>query len=177
LPPEGCEQVLDLWKFSGSELGGSPAAARAEPIMRALARLRAAVKAARNAESRAELTYTALEIGQREGLLRQVAELFAPTATDIVPMPDWSGWSDLMVRGLLLAGRAEAAQRWLDILDPAAVGNVDEVQQLELAFALAAPNARRNADAKRVLAELAQNVDPSHGNAAMTGSDSPLIDH
>ena len=40
-----------------------------------------------------------------------------------------------MVRGLLLAGHAEAAQRWLDILDPNAPDNADEVQQLNLAFA------------------------------------------
>jgi hypothetical protein len=61
-----------------------------------------------------------------------------------------------MVRTLLLAGRPESAQRWLDILDPTLPQNAAEVQQLELAFALSAPNPRRNADAKQVLADLSQ---------------------
>jgi hypothetical protein len=112
--------------------------------------------------------HTALEIGEREGILRQVAELFAAPAAEIMPNPDWTGWSDLMTRGLLLAGRAEAAQRWLDILDPNAPDSAEEVQQLSLAFALTAPNPRRNAEAKLVLAKLSQAVSPAQDATPMS---------
>lgn len=158
LPEPVLEQVLDLTRFSAQDLDGAAALAPTEPLMKALARLRAAISSAHTAESRADLVHTAFEIGEREGLLRQVAELFAGPAAQLMPSPDWSRWSGLMVRGLLLAGRAEAAQRWLDVLDPAAPGNAVAVQQLELAFALTAPNPRRNADAKQVLLELARAV-------------------
>ena len=161
LPLPGLELVLDLSTFAPQELDGAPALARVEPLMQALARLRAAVKATHAAQSSAELVHTAFEIGEREGILRQVSELFAGPAAEIMPNPDWTRWSDLMARGLLLAGRAEAAQRWLDILDPNAPDSAEEVQQLNLAFALAAPNPRRNADAKTVLANLSQTVAPA----------------
>lgn len=160
LPVTVLQQVLDLTSFSAQDLNGASALARTEPFMKALARLSAAIKSEHEAAGRAELIHTAFEIGEREGLLRQVAELLADPAAQIMPAPDWSGWSDLMARGLLLAGHPESAQRWLDILDPAAPQNAAEVQQLELAFALSAPNPRRNADAKQVLANITQLAQP-----------------
>ncbi len=168
LPLPVLEQVLDLQTFAPQELEGAPALARVEPLMKALARLRAATKAARSVEVSAELVHTALEIGEREGILRQVAELFAEPAAEIMPMPDWTRWSDLMVRGLLLAGKPEAAQRWLDILDPNAPATAAEVQQLNLAFALTAPNPRRNAGAKQVLISLAEAIAPAPEPAPMS---------
>lgn len=160
LPVTVLQQVLDLTTFSALELNGASALARADPLMKALARLSAAIKTEHEVAPRAELIHTAFEIGEREGLLRQVAELFADPAAQIMPAQDWSGWSDLMARGLLLAGRPESAQRWLDILDPGVAQNAAEVQQLELAFALSAPNPRRNADAKQVLADISQTGQP-----------------
>ena len=160
LPVAVLQQVLDLTSFSAQELNGASALARTEPLMKGLARLGAAIKNEHEVAARAELIHTAFEIGEREGLLRQVAELFADPAAQIMPAPDWSGWSDLMARGLLLAGRPESAQRWLDILDPTAPQNAAEVQQLELAFVLSAPNPRRNADARQVLADITQMAQP-----------------
>ncbi len=168
LPVATLQQVLDLTSFSAQELDGASALARTEPFMKALARLSAAIKNEHEAAGRAELIHTAFEIGEREGLLRQVAELFAVPAAQIMPQADWSGWSDLMARGLLLAGRPESAQRWLDILDPTVPQNAAEVQQLELAFALAAPNPRRNADAKQVLADISQRAQPPMVKPAQT---------
>jgi len=160
LPVPVLQQVLDLTSFGAQELDGASALARTDPLMKGLSRLSAAIKNEREAAGRAELVHTAFEIAERAGLLRQAAELFADPAAQIMPSPDWSRWSDLMVRGLLLAGRPESAQRWLDILDPTVPENAAEVQQLELAFALSAPNPRRNADAKHVLAEISQMAQP-----------------
>jgi hypothetical protein len=128
--------------------------------MNALARLRAAFKTNENAVQRADIVHTAFEIGEREGLLPQVAALFADQATAIQPAPNWTNWSDLMVRGLLLVDQPEAAQRWFDILDRNTPGMADTVDQLELALDLAAPNARRNTGARRLLETLATTVHP-----------------
>ena len=153
-------EILDLTSFTPQQLDGAPALARAESTMNGFARLRGALKIAGADEARAELVHTAFEIAEREGLLAQVAALFADDAAQIVPAPQWATWSELMVRGLLLANRAEAAQRWFDILDPNAPGLRDTVNQLELALALGAPNARRTAGAERLLTDLALVVHP-----------------
>ena len=160
LPPPLLGEILDSASFSPQDLNGAPALARAEPLMNALARIRAALRIAGNDETRAELVHTAFEIGEREGLLAQVAALYADEAAAIMPAPDWANWSDLMVRGLLLANQPEAAQRWFDILDRNAPGMADTVDQLELSLALAAPNARRNTGARRLLETMALVVHP-----------------
>jgi len=160
LPTPLLGEILDLVMFTPQDLNGASALARSEPMMNALARIRAALKIASTDEARAELVQTAFEIGEREGLLAQVAALFADSAAEIVPAPDWALRSDIMMRGLLLANRAEAAQRWFDILDRTMPGMGDTVDQLELTLALAAPNARRNAGARRLLTDLALTVHP-----------------
>ncbi len=76
LPTDLLAQVLELTSFAPGDLAGASALARAEPLMPALARLRAAVRMTPNIEQRADLIHTALEIGQSAGLLRQVALLF-----------------------------------------------------------------------------------------------------
>src|SRR5205085_32801 len=80
-------EILDLASFTPQDLNGAPALARAEPMMTALARLRAALKVASTNEARAELVHTAFEIGEREGLLAQVAALYAGEAAQIIPSP------------------------------------------------------------------------------------------
>jgi len=160
LPTPLLGEILDLAMFTPQDLDGTPALARAEPLMNALARIRVALKIASTDEARAELVQTAFEIGEREGLLAQVAALFADSAAEIVPAQDWALRSDIMMRGLLLANRAEAAQRWFDILDRNMPGMADTVDQLELALALSAPNARRNTGARRLLTDMALTVHP-----------------
>ena len=160
LPVPLWSEILDSESFSPQDLNGAPALARGEPLMQALARIRAALKAATNDEARAELVHTAFEIGDRENLLAQVAGLYEEEAAAIQPAPAWGNWSNLMVRGLLLANRPEAAQRWLDILDRNAPGMADTVDQLELSLALVAPNARRNTGARRLLETMASAVRP-----------------
>jgi hypothetical protein len=76
--------------------------------------------------------------------------VYANEASQIVAPADWANWSDIMVRGLLLAGKAEAAQRWFDIMDRNAPGMAETVDQLELSLALVAPNARAHG-ARRLL--------------------------
>jgi len=160
LPVSLLMELLDTAMFTPQELDGAPALARGEPLMNALARIRAALKNATNDEARAELVHTGLEIAERDGFLAQGAALYADEAAAITPAANWANWSELMVRALLLAGKPEAAQRWFDILDRNAPGMADTVDQLELALALMAPNARRSAGALELLEKMAAIVHP-----------------
>ncbi len=158
LPTPLLEEILDTYSFGSPELAGAPAIARREPLLSALARLRAALKKATQADERADLIHTAFEIGEREGLLGQVALLFADDTAAIVPPRDWGNWSDLMERGLLLAGQSDAAQRWYAILNPDLPSSMDVVSQLELALALAAPDVADDALTQANLSALAQQA-------------------
>jgi hypothetical protein len=140
LPTPLLAQILDTYTFTPQALAGAPAIARSEPSMSALARLRAALKAPGKADARAELIHAALEVGQREGVLGQVALLFADDATAIFPPRDWGNWSELMLRGLLLAGQPDAAARWQSILNPDQAAIADMTARLSLTLALAAPD-------------------------------------
>ena len=140
LPVAQARGILDLWTFTPGQLIGAPALARAEPLMDALARLRAGLRLQSAPDARAEYIHAAFEIGQRAGLLGPVARLFAEEAGEIVPARDWGNWSDLMIRGLMLAGRPDSAMRWYDILDPRDPLRADMVSQLQLTLALAQAN-------------------------------------
>jgi hypothetical protein len=159
LPTMLLAKILDLSKFAPTDLFGAPARARGEPLMSALARLRAALRNAKTASERAEIAHTAFEIGEREGLLFQVALLFGDDAAVILPDPDWADWSDLMTRGLLLAGHPEAAARWFNLL-LTAQPNSDLTDQLQLALSVAAPNFTAAEVTREVLANLADAASP-----------------
>ncbi len=139
LPTDLLAQILELTTFTPADLNGAPALARAEPLMPALARLRAGVRMSASIEQRADLIHTALEIGQNAGLLRQIALLFVDDASAIVPASNWGNWSDLYMRALLLAGRPDAAMRWFNILGTGALASSDIANQLQLTLAFAAP--------------------------------------
>jgi hypothetical protein len=160
LPTDLLSQVLDLTSFTPGDLAAASALARAEPLMPALARLRAALRMATNTEQRAEFIHTALELGQTAGVLRQVALLLVQDAAIIVPLPAWANWSDLFMRALLLAGRPDAAARWFNILimNPAAVANV--ANQLQLILAFAAPMQADSLTTLALLRSLALTANP-----------------
>jgi hypothetical protein len=158
LPTPLLGEILDTYTFAPQALNGAPAIARNEPLMNALARLRAALKLPGKADMRAELIHTAFEIGQREGLLGQVALLFSDDAAAIFPPRDWGNWSELMVRGLLLAGQSDAAARWSAILNPDEAAIADATVRLQLTLALAAPDVAEEAATLAALAKMAMRL-------------------
>jgi len=113
LPPSTFAQVLDLVAIKPSELATAAAMARSGSLITALARLRAALKHETNPEKRAELIYTALRVGEEQGLLYEIAPVFAADAAAVVPQPGWASWAPTLVRALLIAGKPDAAENWL----------------------------------------------------------------
>ena len=160
LPTDLFAQILELTTFTSADLDGAPALARAEPLMPALARLRAAVRMTASIEQRADLIHTALEIGQSAGLLRQIALLFVDDASAIVPASNWGNWSDLYMRALLLAGRPDAAVRWFNILGTGALASSDIANQLQLTLAFAAPGQADSLTTLALLRGLALTANP-----------------
>jgi hypothetical protein len=161
LPTELLAQILELTMFApGDLLSGASALARAEPLMPALARLRAALRMATSIEQRADLIHTALEIGQSAGLLRQVALLFVQDAAAILPASNWGNWSDLYMRALLLAGRPDAAVRWFNIMGMGALASSDVANQLQLTLAFAAPAQADSLTTLALLRGLALTANP-----------------
>ena len=160
LPTDLLAQILELTTFTAADLDGATALARAEPLMQALARLRAALRLTASIEQRADIIHTALEIGQNAGLLRQIALLFVDDASVIVPASNWGNWSDLYMRGLLLAGRPDAAVRWFNILGMGALASSDIANQLQLTLALAAPMQADNLTTLALLRGLALTANP-----------------
>ena len=78
-------------------------------------------------------------------LFAQVTTAFGGEAAALQPSPDWSNWAPLMARGLLMAGRPEAAQLWFDMIVKRLPQLKDTINELELIFALGAPNELRSA--------------------------------
>ena len=160
LPTDLLAQILELTTFTPADLNGATALARAEPLMQALARLRAGVRMTASIEQRADLVHTALEIGQSAGLLRQVALLFVDDAAAILPASNWGNWSDLYMRALLLAGRPDAAVRWFNILGTGPLASSDIANQLQLTLALAAPAQADSLTTLALLRGLALTANP-----------------
>ena len=148
-------QILALMKFKPQDLTAAAALAPAEPVIQGLARLKATLKTQNDPGKRTELIYTAFRIGEREGLFAQVTTAFGDEAAALQPSPDWSNWVPLMARGLLMAGRPDAAQLWFDMIVQRLPQLKDTINELELIFALGAPNESRNAISQASLSWLA----------------------
>jgi hypothetical protein len=160
LPTDLLAQILELTTFTAADLNGATALARAEPLMPALARLRAGLRMTASIEQRADLIHTALEIGQSAGLLRQIALLLVDDAAAILPASNWGNWSDLYMRALLLAGRPDAAARWFNILGTGALASSDIANQLQLTLAFAAPAQADSLTTLALLRGLALTANP-----------------
>lgn len=156
LTPDMLKQSLDLIAFKPQDLIGAPAIARQEPLLSGLARLRAALKVQRQPATRAEAVATALMIGEAQGVLPQVASLFADEASALSPSPEFAGWASLIARGLLLVGKDVEAARWIALLDDNGIAQNDVAGPLRVTLALAQPTDVRLAQIQEVLIALAQ---------------------
>ncbi|MGQ0740884.1 MAG: hypothetical protein ACT4OG_01120 [Alphaproteobacteria bacterium] len=151
LPGPPASQVLGLAKFKAQELSYAAAQAPGEAPLHGLARLKAALQTQTDPGKRAELVNAAFRIGEREGLFAQVAAAFADEATALAPSPDWSNWAPMMARGLLMAGRPDAARLWFDMINLHLPQLKNSINELTLIFALGAPNEARDALAQASL--------------------------
>jgi hypothetical protein len=165
LPDALFQQILDLYSFKPGELAGADALARSEGTFDGIARLNAALKNQTKNAQRADLLHTAFAIGERDGLLPQIAHLFGESAAALQPSSDWSNWASLMGRALMLDGKYDAAQRWYAALNPANPLDTARINRLQLALGLAAPNDIRTAQSQGALSWMAVQATASDPSA------------
>ena len=158
LPSETLAELFDGSAFPPEELRLAATLARSEPPMVALERIYTALEVEGNAARRAELVHLAFQIGRGEGMLPQVAGLFADFAAEVIPAPNWEAWSPLMIRGLLLAGERAAAERWYEILNPLIPEHFDSGADGALVLGLVTGDEIYVSDAQGALADLAIQV-------------------
>jgi hypothetical protein len=151
-------QVFALAKFKPQDLAAAAALAPSEPVVQGLARLKAALKTQTDPAKRTELIYTAFKIGEREGLFATVAVLFGDDAAALQPSADWSNWAPLMARGLLMAGKPDAAQLWFSTINQRLPQMRDAINELQLIFALGAPDEALNAQSQASLSWFADQA-------------------
>jgi hypothetical protein len=171
LVPETMAEILSFREFTPDELINAATIARGEPMMNALERIEGALGTELGPDERAELVQLAFQIGRNEGFLPQTAALFADDAAAVFPAPDWGVWAPLMIRGLILGERPDAAERWYNILDPLNPAQTAQVRESAIVMALADPTDFHIADAQEPLAFLAyQTLDPVAPPATLSHS-------
>lgn len=158
LLPAQLSQMFTLFKFKPQDLAAAAALAPSQPVVQGLALLKAALKTQTDPGKRAELIYTALKIGEREGLFAPVAVLFGDEAAAMQPSADWSNWAPLMARGLLMAGKPEAAHAWFDMIVQRLPQMKNTINELQLVFALGAPDAALDAQSQASLSWFADQA-------------------
>ena len=117
LPANVLGDVFALSEFEPGDLNLAATIARSEPMMAALERIHSTLEIDGRADRRAELVHLSFQIGRNEALFPQIAQLFGDDAAAIFPAPNWEAWAPLMLRGLLLAERHGAADRWYNMLN------------------------------------------------------------
>jgi len=155
LPASVMADVFDATEFASGDLNLSTTIARSEPMMAALERIHHALKIDGRADRRAELVHLAFLIGRNEGLLAQIAELFADDAAAIYPAPNWEAWSPLMMRGLILAERDSAADRWYAMLNPQIPAHLNAARDTTFLLSIVRREQPYITDAQGPLADIA----------------------
>ena len=144
LAPQTLAQVLDFIRVKPADLATAATVARAQMLMPGLALLRAAVTREADPAKRAELIHAAFRMGEEHRLLHHVAPVFAEAAAGLVPQANWSNWAPMFVRGLLAAGRFDAAQAWADVSNNDHLTIVLALHRQDQAHAAAAQQALSN---------------------------------
>ncbi len=139
--------LADAQDIPLARTANAAADAQNAPFLAGQVLLRRAAQIEPRADAKAQLVKEALFLGERARLLPLVAGLQADIIATIKPSPANHGMADLFARALLLAGRPDAASRWLSDKDI-----------LQTAVDLAAPNPVRDAKAQTAYSQIAATL-------------------
>jgi len=138
--------LADAQDIPLSRIANASADAQVVPFFAGQLLLRRAAQIEPRPDAKAQLAYQALSLGEKNRLLPLAAGLQGDIVASLKPMAD-RGMADLFARALLLAGRPDAAARWL--------GDKDVLQT---AVDLAAPNPARDAKAQAAYSAMAASL-------------------
>lgn len=165
ITPEELTMLASAQMFAADQLSHALDTASNMPFLAGQALLRQAAMRENDPSRKVQLVYQALLTGEQKGMLAIAATLQHAPAASIKPIPAMRPMADMFARALMLAGDADAAERWYAILDPKTDGAMVAKFQAELN--LVAGNPARSADAQKALGYFAKQI-PAPGAPALT---------
>lgn len=155
--PQDLAAVADAQHFTDDRFATERVEVQQLPFLAGQALLRQAVAHAA-ADAKPALIYEALNRAEAAGLLPVAAALQHDALAQVKPTRDMRAMADLMGRALLIAGDADAASRWYDILDFNLPADKPPIAKFQLVLNLVASNPARQMQAQQALGELAKEA-------------------
>lgn len=155
--PQDIAAVADAQHFTIDQFATEHVEVQQLPFLAGQALLRQAVSRAAP-DAKPALIYEALNRANAAGQLPIAAALQHDALAQIEPTRDMRAMADLMGRALLLAGDADAASHWYDILDFNLPTDKPLIAKFQLALNLVASNPARQMQAGQALGELAKEA-------------------
>ena len=175
--PAGAATVVDLAEvadaqiFTPEQLSSAESEASTLPFLAGQALLRQAARNASDPETKKTLLFEALALAEGKNLVPLVAQLQGSAASAIVPERADRGHAAAMISALMLGRRAEAAERWNDVLDLNAPQDRPLMHLVRIELNLISPNSARALEAQGALSwfvEQANAPQPDGGDETLS---------
>ena len=150
--------LADAASFSPDQLQHALDVADGMPFLKAEALLRQAGMKESDPSRKVQLVLQALQLGQKNNLFAVAAVLQHEPVAAIKPAASMRSMAPIIARALLLAGDADAAERWMAILD--VKSDAALIARLQAESNLVATTPARAAAAQKALAFLATQLPP-----------------
>ena len=147
VPVGELKALADAQDIPLDRMANALADAQVLPFFAGQVLLRRAAQIEPRPDAKADIVFAALSLGEKAGLFALAAGLQGDVAASLKPTPSNRGKAGRIARALLLAGRPEAASRWLTDRD---VG--------QTVLALAAPTPARDAKAQAAFSAYAAGL-------------------
>ena len=148
--------LADAAAFSPDQLSRALDIATDLPFLKSQALLRQAALRESDPSRKVQLVLQALQLGEKNNLFSIAAVLQHAPAASIKPIAAMRSMAPPIARALLLAGDADAAEKWCDILDPKMDAGL--IARLRAEINLIASNPARQQQAQAALAYLATRM-------------------
>jgi hypothetical protein len=169
--PADLAVVADAQTFSPDQLAAADSLAPGLPFLAGQSLLRQAVRDATDPEVKKSLIFQALTLAYDANMFSVAAQLQGSAASAVMPDRTDRAHAWLMASALMLSGRAEAAARWYDALDPNDAGDKPLIRLLQVELNLVAPDPSRAFEAQGALAWFAgeaTNPQPAGGDETLS---------
>jgi len=157
--------LADAAAFSPDQLQHALDVADNLPFVKAEALLRQAGLHENDHSRKVQLVLQGLQLGEKNDLFEIAAVLQHAPAAAIKPIAAMRPMAPIVVRALLVAGDADAAERWIALLDPKA--DAGSIARFDAEINLVATTKEREAAAKKALSYLATQM-PAADAPALT---------
>lgn len=156
--PADLDTVADAQTFTIAQMADPAGSAASLPFFQGQALIRQAAARMTGDDVKARLLAVALQQGQRYALFPVAAQMQVNAIAALKPAPALRAYAAPFARVLLLEHRADAAERWREILDPNGVADRVLAAALAVELELASPSQGRATRAQAALLWLGQNA-------------------